>query len=166
MFAARSLLLLLALALTGACTTLPGSSRPVPNIYVMRHLHTPEGVKDAELTAEGRAHAEALARWFRRDPPAVLYVSRTRRAEQTAAPLARSLGLTPRSYDPADTPALLAAVLRETGTVLVVGHSNTVPDIIAGLGGERPPPLVHSDFADIWRVSGPRRRTQRWKLKP
>jgi hypothetical protein len=48
--------------------------------------------------------------------------------------------------------------------VLVVGHSNTVPDIVAGLGGPRPAPLVHEDFGDIWHISGPRRTTVRTKF--
>ena len=38
------------------------------------------------------------------------------------------------------------------GPVLIVGHSNTVPDIIEGLGGVRPGPLEHPDFGDIWTV--------------
>ena len=94
----------------------------------------------------------------------MIYVSSTKRAQQTAAPLARSLGITMKIYDPADTPALVSAVSRETRTVLVVGHSNTVPDIIERLGGQRPAPLVHEDFGDIWRIFGPTRRTERSKI--
>ena len=37
--------------------------------------------------------------------------------------------------------------------MLIVGHSNTVPEIIAALGGTRPAPLVHEDFGDIWRIA-------------
>ena len=140
------------------------SPLPQPNIYVMRHLHTPAGVSNAELTEEGRRFALLASDWFRRDPPDVIYVSTTRRAQQTAEPLAQRLHLTPKQYDPADTAGVVAAVLKEKGTVLVVGHSNTVPDIVAGLGGERPPALVHEDFGDIWHVSGPARATVRTKL--
>ena len=56
-------------------------------------------------------------------------------------------------------------MLKERGTVLIVGHSNTVPDIVAGLGGTRPDPLVHEDFGDIWHIAGPERVTTRDKLK-
>lgn len=148
-----------------ACVT-PTAVRPQPNIYVMRHLHTPEGVTDPDLTAEGLRYAAAVSDWFRRDPPDVIYVSSPKRARQTAEPLARRLNLTPKIYDPRDTPGLIAAVRAETGTVLIVGHSNTVPDIVAGLGGERPGPLVHADFGDIWHIAGPERTTTRTRLDP
>ena len=147
----------------GGCVT-AGTHAPYPNVYVMRHLHTPAGATNPDLTEVGLRHAGLLDQWFRRDPPDVIYVSSTKRAQQTAALLASRLGLTPKIYDPADTPALIAAVAQEKGTVLVVGHSNTVPQIVADLGGMRPSPLVHEDFADIWRVAGPTRVTSRFKL--
>jgi phosphohistidine phosphatase SixA len=146
----------------GACAT--AAAPPVPNIYVMRHLNTPEGVANAQLTDEGRKAAEALAGWLERDPPAVVLVSDTDRARATAAPAIARLKPAVLTYDPRDTPALVAQVLAAKGTVLVIGHSNTVPDIIAGLGGTRPEPLAHKDFGDIWRVSGPERTTVRAKL--
>jgi phosphohistidine phosphatase SixA len=159
----RSLLIALLVALCG-CATI-GGPPPQPNIYVMRHLHTPAGVSNAELTEEGLRFARLTSEWFRSDPPDVIYVSTTRRAQQTAEPLAQRLHLTPKLYDPADTAGVVAAVLKESGTVLVVGHSNPVPDIVTGLGGERPPPLVHEDFGDIWHVSGPARVTVRSRLQ-
>lgn len=123
-----------------------------PVVYVMRHLHTPEGARDPELTEEGRRHAEALDRRLRGKRVAAIYVSDFRRTRRTVAPLAGRLRLAPKIYDPANTPALLAAVRAETGPVLVVGHSNTVPDIVEGLGGARPAPLSHPDFGDIWTI--------------
>jgi phosphohistidine phosphatase SixA len=157
----RLLLALLLLALAG-CATL--GSRPSPNIYVMRHLHTPAGVPNAQLTAEGRAAAERLAAWLKRDPPRTILVSDTDRARATAAPTAARFGAAILVYDPKDTPALVAQILAANGTVLVVGHSNTVPDIVAGLGGARPAPLVHEDFGDIWHIRGPKRATVRTRL--
>lgn len=123
-----------------------------PAIYVMRHLHTPEGATDPDLTDEGQRHARLLADRFKPGDIDVIYVNSTKRTQQTAAPLAAKLGITPKFYDPRDTAALVAALKAEKGTVLVVGHSNTVPDIVAGLGGTRPAPLSHPDFADIWKV--------------
>ena len=147
----------------GACAGIQNAPSP-PDVYIMRHLHTPAGVSDPDLPDEGARAAQSLVGWFKRDKPTVIYVSTTKRAEQTAGPLARSARLTPKHYNPADTPALITAVARETGTVLIVGHSNTVPDIIEGLGGRRPAPLVHEDFGDIWRIDGSTRATQRTKI--
>lgn len=157
----RAVLIAMMFALAG-CAGTPRPAALVPNIYVVRHLHTPKGATDPDLTSEGRAAAEALAEWLARDPPRAIFVSDTRRSGQTAAPAAARFGVRPTVYDPRDTPTLLASVLAQRGTVLVVGHSNTVPDIVAGLGGERPAPLVHEDFGDIWHIQD--RRTVRAKL--
>ncbi len=123
------------------------------NVYVMRHLNTPAGQADPDLLPEGRRAAEALVAWFQGDRPAAIYVTDFKRTRQTAAPLAARLGLTPILYDPRDTPGLIARVRAEHGAVLIVGHSNTVPDIVAALGGARPAALVHEDFGDVWRVA-------------
>jgi broad specificity phosphatase PhoE len=129
--------------------------QPAATFYVMRHLNTPEGVPDPDLTAEGQRQAERLANWFPgMEPPATIFVSTTKRAQQTVAPLAARLGVTPKLYDPADMPGLIAEVQKEPPPVLIVGHSNTVPDIIQALGGARPGPLVHEDFGDVWTIRG------------
>jgi broad specificity phosphatase PhoE len=128
--------------------------QPAATFYVMRHLHTPAGATDPDLTAEGQRQAQLLANHFANEPPATIFVSNTKRAQQTAAPLAARLGITPITYDPRDTAGLLSEMVKEPPPVLVIGHSNTVPDIVAGLGGARPAPLTHEDFGDIWRIKG------------
>ena len=153
-----------ALLVAFASAVSTGATPVQPNIYVMRHLHTPAGVSDPDLTAEGVKYAAAVNDWFLRDPPNAIYVSSTKRAQQTAAPLAARLKITPKIYDPRDTPGLIASVSAETGTVLIVGHSNTVPDIVEKLGGERPGDLTHEDFGDIWHVAGPAKTTTRVRL--
>jgi broad specificity phosphatase PhoE len=140
-------LLLIALA---ALVAAPALAQPT--VYVVRHLNTPSGQSDPDLLPEGRQAAEALASWFGDAPPGAIYLTEYKRTRQTAQPLATRLGLTPIVYDPRDTPALIARVRRENGPVLIVGHSNTVPDIVEALGGTRPAPLVHEDFGDIWRI--------------
>jgi broad specificity phosphatase PhoE len=157
------LILPLMLLLVGACM-LPPVPQPGPDFYVMRHLHTPEGAADPDLTPEGQRHAQLLADWFTGEPPAVIFVSDTKRARQTAAPLAAKLGLTPVVYDPRNTPGLIAEIVKSPNPALIVGHSNTVPDIVAALGGARPAPLTHGDFGDIWHVSGPRRTVTKGRI--
>lgn len=145
----RLLLMSLLLALTG-CTTASAPPAREPVYYVVRHLHTPEGQRDPDLLPEGRAAAEQLVTMM--PPPAIIYVSDYKRTRQTAAPIAALYRLTPVVYDPADTPALIARARQGPWPVLIVGHSNTVPDIVAGLGGTRPAPLTHPDFGDVWRI--------------
>jgi broad specificity phosphatase PhoE len=125
---------------------------PAADVYVMRHLQKEAG-EDPGLTAVGKANAERLAGWFGANAPRAIYVSTTRRARETAAPLARKLHLEPKEYGPADVAGLVARVRQETGPVLVVGHSNTVPDIVERLGGARPSAIADDSFGDIWRVA-------------
>lgn len=159
LFRPLAALTLMALA---ACSTTAAAPRG-PSYYVMRHLQKGEG-EDPPLSAEGHANARRLIGVFAADPPRVVYVSTTRRARETAAPLARKLRLKVRSYDPGDTDGLVARVLAERGPVLVVGHSNTVPEIVEKLGGERPAPLAETDFGDIWHLWGTPRRTERLRV--
>ena len=145
----------LLLALLPAAAHAQPAAHPV---YVMRHLNTPAGEPDPDLLPEGRAAAIALADLMETDQfqgarrPVAIYVSDYKRTRETAAPLAARLALNVTVYDPRDTAGLLSRVRAESGPVLIVGHSNTVPDIVAGLGGTRPAPLVHEDFGDLWIV--------------
>ena len=149
-FAAAALLAVLA-----ACSTLlPHSEAPDrTGFYVMRHLDKAEG-PDPGLNEQGRRSAARVADLLAAAGVRAIYVSTTRRARETAAPLAGRLGLAPAEYDPRDTPALVARVRAERGPVLVVGHSNTVPDIVEQLGGTRPAPIAEDRYGDIWHVSG------------
>ena len=160
MLLARLLVILSLVAAAACATTEAEEPGPRPNVYVMRHLQKAAG-DDPGLSEEGQRNAERLADLLAGDPPSAIYVSATRRARETAALLAMRLGLTPKTYDPPDTPALIAAVMAEPGTVLIIGHSNTVPDIVERLGGSRPADLAESDYGDVWRVYGPDRRVER-----
>jgi broad specificity phosphatase PhoE len=145
----RPLAALLLFALAACATT--AREPPAQSWYVMRHLQKAEG-PDPALSAEGHANARRLIDFFGEDRPGAIYVSTTRRALETAGPLAATLAVTVKEYDPSDTSGLVARVKAEAGTVLIVGHSNTVPEIVARLGGARPADLAESDYGDIFRV--------------
>ncbi len=149
----------IALAALALLATVPAGAQT----YVMRHLDTPAGERDPDLLPAGRAAAQTLVRWFRGKRLTAIYVSDFKRTRQTAAALYSARRLEPKTYDPADTPALLARVRAERGPVLIVGHSNTVPDIVEALGAPRPAALSHPDFGDIWTVK--KGRAVRTKLQ-
>lgn len=146
-----TILTILAVAGLAGCATPPPT--PAPAFYVVRHLNTPEGQRDPDLLPEGQRVAALLPNRLEAHPPRAIFVSDYRRTRQTAAAVAARWGLTPIVYDPADTPGLVARVRATTGPVLIVGHSNTVPDIVEQLGGTRPAPLSHPDFGDVWIIA-------------
>jgi phosphohistidine phosphatase SixA len=140
-----------ALALA-ACATAPPDGPASDAYYVMRHLQKAAGT-DPELTEEGRRCAARLAEELAASGIRAVYASATRRARETAAPLAARLGLDSKDYDPRNTPELVARVQAEAGSVLVVGHSNTVPEIVERLGGARPADLAEDRYGEVWRVA-------------
>ena len=127
----------LASLILAACTTTPMTT-PSPaalEFVVERHAEkAADAGNDPPLTAEGRARADAhvLA-----DAPVVaVYSTGYARTQATAAPTAVAHGLPVTTYDAREPAAAFATRLRaahDGGTVLVVGHSNTVPAIAAAL---------------------------------
>ena len=142
-------LIFAAAALLAACVSTPVP--PEPSIYVLRHLHKAEG-QDPGLTDEGRRCAARLAEQLARSGVSAVFASTTRRARETAAPLAARLGVAVSNYDPRDTPGVVARVRAQPGSVVVVGHSNTVPEIVERLGGARPGDLTEDRYGEVWRV--------------
>lgn len=132
-------------------------------VLVMRHAEkASDGSNDPPLSAAGEARAARLARLLGAGPPAervqVIYATQFKRTRQTAAPVGAALGVAVTILGADETDQLVAEVLREHrgGRVLVVGHSNTVPAIVAALGGGPPPTLGEGDYGDLFVVAVPR----------
>lgn len=146
-----------AVLLLGGCVTGPASPRPEAKaagktVYVTRHMHKAEG-PDPVLSPEGVAAAERLAALLADKGITAIYATATRRAMATAAPLARRIGVRVTAYDPADPDALVAAAAAAPGAVLVVGHSNTVHDLVTRFGAHTPPaPLTDDDYGRVFMV--------------
>jgi len=69
------------------------------------------------------------------------------------------LGITPVVVDEDDARGLARRVLRDHPgeTILIVGHANTLPAIVADLSGMADiPPVEPSDYATVYVVTVPR----------
>ena len=87
-----------------------------------------------------------------------VYSTPYRRTEETARPIAEALGLPINSYDAGDTEAIMEYIVREHKgkIILVVGHSNTLPVLMAGMGAsKRVPPIAENEYDNIYLVSIP-----------
>lgn len=132
-------------------------------IILVRHAEKQLGtIADPPLTPAGEQRAERLAVMFGdRESFArlqAIYVTSKRRSQQTAAPLARRLGLTPLVVD--DPPRVLARkILAEQRgrAVLIVGHSNTVPELVAELARVQSVPEIveATEYDTVYWVSVP-----------
>lgn len=121
------------------CAAMPPAPRPADELrlVIVRHAEKASADDpDPELSAAGRQRAEALAQRLAGEQVLAIYSTDLRRTRQTVAPTAAMHGLAPRLYDPREPASAFAARLLDAhrgGTVLVAGHSNTVPAIVAAL---------------------------------
>lgn len=129
-------LAILACALAG-CANAPVAADDGATFVIVRHAEKAgDGSQDPPLTAQGAARAQRLADSLRGRPLQAVYATAFARTQRTAAPTADAHGLPVITYDAKQPAADFATRLRRehgAGTVLVVGHSNTVPDIAAAL---------------------------------
>jgi broad specificity phosphatase PhoE len=159
-------LLRAALALTlasGAPAHAAGAQAPVGSttIILVRHAEkASEPAADPPLTAAGAARAEALVDVVKDAGVRAIVSTQFARTRATIAPAAAKLGLVPEIADaraPDHVRALADGLLsKHRGeTVLVVGHSNTIPALVAALGGATPAPICDAEYDDVYVVVVP-----------
>jgi phosphohistidine phosphatase SixA len=134
-------------------------------VFVMRHAEkqaTNPQDADPPLAPAGEARAVELAQLFGRAPEGqtldAIIVSEFRRTQDTVRPLANRIGvpvITMPAQDPAGT-AKRALSENRGGRVLIVGHSDTVPEIVKELSGEEVGPMSEADYGILYIVSVPR----------
>jgi phosphohistidine phosphatase SixA len=139
-------------------------STTTTTIVLLRHAEKQVGaIADAPLTPQGELRATRLAQMFG-DASSYgrvqkIYVTDTRRTQQTAAALAQRLNLKPEVVDARSSSGELARrALRENrgGRALIVGHSNTVPEIVKALAdSDEVPPIADDEFDTLYVVTVP-----------
>ena len=128
------------------------SSFSQSTVFIVRHAEKADDSKDAELSGAGRARADALAHMLKDSKISVIYTTELKRTQQTAAPLARALGLTVTILPAENQGALIAKLRASTANSLVVGHGNTIPDIIKALGITEPVNISDSDYDNLFVI--------------
>ncbi|CAI3802448.1 SixA phosphatase family protein [Rheinheimera sp. MM224] len=122
-------------------------------IYLVRHAEKLKSAdKDPVLSPCGLAQAKAMAKLI---PTALsaIYHSGYQRTQQTAQQIALAQSdakLQP--YNASDLPALAAKILQQDNTVLVVGHSNTTPELIHLLSQLPAPQITEQDYGVVYQL--------------
>ncbi len=99
-------------------------------LYLVRHAEKQQdGGRDPELTKEGKARSKQLANWFQDKDIKDIWSSDYKRTRDTAQPLVSRLRLELSIYDPRDLADLAGKLLYNQHTALIVGHSNTTPEL-------------------------------------
>ena len=150
----HSLALLAAFSACGAgCDLLSGEAT---TIYVVRHTEKQkiEGEADPPLTEQGSKRALALVLLIDTAELKAVYTTDYKRTRDTALPCAKAAGITLAVVGPKDGDKLVEQLkAQKGGAALVIGHSNTVPEIIKALGVSEPVTLEHGDYGDLFVVT-------------
>jgi broad specificity phosphatase PhoE len=124
-------------------------------VFVVRHAEKADlSDPDTPLSPQGEARAQALAKVLAERRVVAVLASEFRRTQQTAAATAQAAGLEVEVVTNASRDVLLERVRAavKDGTVLVVGHSNTVPAIVHDLSGELVDGINENEFDNLFEV--------------
>lgn len=121
--------LILSFSLTSYCQT----------YYIVRHAEKASGDSasmtstDPPLSAEGKKRATDLKKYLNKKGINAIFSTNTRRTRSTAEPLRKAKHIEVQSYGPRPDAAFINQLKQLKGNTLIVGHSNTVDDIVNGL---------------------------------
>ncbi len=117
----------------------PRKVKPV-TVFLLRHAEAGDRSKtnDPGLTAAGELRAKALRRLLGNAGVTHLFATEYKRTQQTLMPLARLTSLKVKVVSSRQRKEQLAALgsLPPGSVAVVAGHSNTVPQLVRGLGGK------------------------------
>lgn len=147
-----------------ACTATAAAAQQV--IYVVRHAERADSApaagqamtapaNDPPLSAAGHARAARLATMLRSADIWQIIATEFQRTRQTAAPLAKALNLEVTTSPAREPEALLGRIREAKGNVLVVGHSNTVPEVLKRLGVKDPIAIAESEYDNLFIITRP-----------
>lgn len=147
----KHVILLLAVIQAASVTAFAQSA-----VFIVRHAEradagmTPAPGADPDLSAAGIARAEALGAMLKDAGIGRIYVTEFKRTRQTAEPLAARLGLELTVVASKDTAGLVEGVKGSSGNILIVGHSNTVPEILMALGAGEGIAIGDSEYDNLF----------------
>ncbi|MGZ5255272.1 MAG: SixA phosphatase family protein [Flavitalea sp.] len=104
--------------------------------YVVRHAEKEIGGQDPDLSPIGYQRADALKEELLNQKIKQIYSTNTKRTMQTAKPLSDAINVPIKNYGAVPDALFLDFIQLKKKNTLIVGHSNTVDEIVNGLTGE------------------------------
>lgn len=147
------LVVFLAIIALSCRTDAPG----ITTIYIVRHaekdVSDPKN-PDPELSVEGRERAEALASKLKEIKLDAAFATKYKRTSQTAYNSAKNSNIEIQTYDAHDFSGIAGLVKAKYSghKVLIVGHSNTVLELLEAFGAQRPLTALSDDDYDFFFV--------------
>lgn len=157
------------LRIAAVCTALllgAAAASAQQTIFVVRHAERADTVPaggaamtapstDPPLSTAGHERAARLASMLRSANIKYIFATEFLRTRQTAAPLAQARHLETVSIASKDPDALIGELRGLKGNVMIVGHSNSVPDILKRLGVKDDIAIADTEFDNLFVVVRP-----------
>jgi phosphohistidine phosphatase SixA len=141
-----------------SCLAYPQEPAVNTIVYIVRHAEkdvSNPGNPDPQLSVEGRERAKALAGALEDEKFAVIFSTKYKRTIQTGEPVAKNAGLAIEYYNPAN-PRALAELIKTTYNgkkALIIGHSNTVLELVEAFDVARPlSSLTDDDYDFVFKI--------------
>jgi broad specificity phosphatase PhoE len=124
-----------------------------PVVFIVRHAEKAStGGKDPDLSVQGQKRAAALAQILKDSQITSVFVTEFKRTQETAEPTTRAAHVSPTVVPANDIGALVEKLRALNGNALVVGHGNTIPDLLKTLGVATATSIPDDDYTEIFVV--------------
>ena len=131
--------------------------RPVTTVIVVRHAEKviDPNNPDVDLSEAGYARAQEIAREFSDAGINAIYATQYKRTQETVKPLSEKTGVPISIVNSKSTTDLLAQIRAQHSgqTIFIAGHNNTVPEIVAALGGPKYPTIPETEYDNLFIVT-------------
>src|SRR5436305_10184522 len=136
------------------CSSLIAVADAAPAIFIVRHAEKATGGgEDPDLSVAGQKRADALARVLKDSEITAVFITEFKRTRETATPTANAAHVVPTVIAANDIAGLIAKLRSLNGNALVVGHGNTIPNLMKGLGIGTPVNIPEDDYTEIFVVA-------------
>ncbi|HJS74473.1 MAG TPA: histidine phosphatase family protein [Vicinamibacteria bacterium] len=122
-------------------------------VVLVRHAEKVDESAASALTAAGQARARALGAMLKDAGIQAVFSTDYRRTLDTAKPTAEAVSKLIEIYDGDDLAGFAKALRARGNRALVVGHSDTTPELVSLLGGESGPPIASDEYDRIYLLT-------------
>jgi phosphohistidine phosphatase SixA len=126
-------------------------------VYLVRHAERADdgatGTADPPLSTAGWERAYLLARVLGDAGLTRIHSTDFVRTRSTGQPTSEATGLDIESYDSSDLIGFARQLRAMPGRHLVVGHSQSTPDLVEALGGDPSEPMAPLEYDRLYIVS-------------
>lgn len=130
------------------------SQQATTTIYLIRHAEKADNSADPELSDAGMARAENWAQYFKDKPIDYFFVTSYKRTALTAWPVGEAQNKHHYQTSDRDMPLMGLANKYRGKTLLIVGHSNTIPGAINELLMEKTyPNIPENEFGYLYKIT-------------